>query len=695
MRKRATLSSVVLLCLISLSAVAKDIPGTLRIEGNFAFSDETLWKHLSDLDISFEHPEQLTPDERGRIGRLIRQYHQDRGYPLTRAEAHMVDAQLEIRVWQGPLARLGWVLFIGNTGVEADKLEDFFPIGKRLDFNDLELCLDRVGGVFRDRGYPLVTVQRSALSVVETETPWLRPLPWLLPMRRRHRIRLEIAIDTGPQFRIGQIQLPPEIPAQAFELPEAGDTYDAGKLMAFSQAVRTHFFEQGRLLDRFEILQYMNQKAHSVDLQVKARLLPPLDVSRIIFDGNDLYPDHFYRRELKFEEQDPLDPRRIAAGVRALNSLGVLKKRLTDDDVQIDVDEKSQTAKVRFALEEKKRHSVVHSLSRTEIGGFESRIVYTVANLFGLGEKLGLELNSGGGVTGGALTLASRYLLGTDIPMEMALKVFRRHTGFKLSSVDDAIRHLLSFERTGFSFTTAYHINHLAIVGAEAGIERFCDEACRRHYQARPFLILHDGETSRLILDTRFSIFSEQIHSWNVQPRVEYRWQEKALEGEPRFSLGFEASLAQFFGGKYPLSERIFNDSDTVRGFPSTTSGPWGIVPGEKPQALGGDLMTAVHLDWEVPVAKSRLAFNPFLDLGGVAATSAVPGRILLEGSDRVVRLSAGAEVKFPLPLGLPRGRVIASWNPLRLDRIFDLGDHKFHIRDPRTALRFALDDVR
>ena len=68
-------------------------------------------------------------------------------------------------------------------------------------------------------------------------------------------------------------------------------------------------------------------------------------------------------------------------------------------------------------------------------------------------------------------------------------------------------------------------------------------------------------------------------------------------------------------------------------------------------------------------------------------------GSKVISTTNRVLRASVGGEFRLQLPvLGQP-GRLIFSWNPLRLDQLISGLSSPLRLADPRGSIRFALGD--
>ncbi|HSR52620.1 MAG TPA: POTRA domain-containing protein [Acidobacteriota bacterium] len=698
------------LCVLTLWTWASLMPALLQetladsssavcLTGADSISPDRLLDHLEEKGIDLGEAQAMTRDDWERGERLLRQYYQDQGYPLARVEREAEDGHSCLRVVEGPRADLGWLDFEGNQAFSDEELAQTLDLGGRLDFGLLEERLEAVRQRYRDTGYPLVVAERGKLQVQETLERSYFPLPF--QQVSKLRVRLEIKVEEGPRFRFGSLQRPPVLQGLGLPDPVEGEYYSERRLLEYRRQVGTHFASEGRLIREFQILQRFDADAALVHHRVKFSLYPPLDVSFIRFQGHDRYPDSFYRREMELEEERRFDPRLMARSLAKLNSTGVLKRPLTDQDVELTIDEADERVEVVIHLEEKKPRGFFYSLSRNDLGGLQVTLLLTVANWMGLGEELGLSVEHGGGATGAAVGIASRYLLGTDLPVRFALRFFRRHTGLRLSSVDEQVQDFFRTDETGFSGVAAYRVRSAHEAGSDFAVSWLSrpNRPLSRRVVLRPFWTWRQEASpdsdwiDSLRVSSRVSFFDDPSQAWNWSPRLEFRREglEAPLQG--RFRFRFQAAYSHFGEGSQLLSERLFTDADTVRGFSSTTSGPWRLED-EGLRPLGGDTLFAFNSEYEVPLNET-FVLAPFFDSGINFAMHPAEGFRLAETTNGVWRASLGGELRIKLPAQLPAARLVAAWNPLRMEDVLtQTVSGLSRLRDPRTSLRLAFDPV-
>ena len=355
------------------------------IEGNQAFSQSDLGSYLRNRQIDLSLLANSADTDLQRARRLLEQFYRDRGFPLARVWLNPKPYNSRFGMNEGPRAELGEIRFRGNSRFAEKTLRQLFSGGDRLDFNELEADLEKVRALYRNWGYPRVHVGTPEVEVVERTQKDHFPLPFR--DKSAPQADLTVPIREGPEFHVNRGAVPdgfpPEIP-----LPKPGDLYRESDLAELRNSITEYYFEMGKLLDGFQILEDFKDETATLDLMVLYKVLPELTVNRIEFRGNLRFPDSFYRRELPLQEEQALDPRLLQTSLRALAQVGVLEG-ISADDVEIVIDRQNLTADVTINLQEKDRHSVFFAFGPDSLGGVDASLFYSVANLLGLGRDPG------------------------------------------------------------------------------------------------------------------------------------------------------------------------------------------------------------------------------------------------------------------------------------------------------------------
>ncbi len=685
MRTRTRLALVSLALWGTSSSLPAVSAAAVRFTGNRSIPAEVLEKHLRTKQVLVEELAEADPGTLDRTARLVRFLYQERGYPLARAGWSVDAGGVEIGINEGPRAGLGMVVFEGNQNFSAERLLETLDLDQ-LDFNRLEAGLERLRALYRDSGFLQVTIGEPRVEVVERTERDDFPIPFRSAMRQR--VRLTVPVAEGEVFHFGTVERHPE--CSELEYPEEGQLYQASRLARLRERLLRCFFERGQMVRDLQVTESLRPGPPVVDVQVAARLLPPLEIARIEFEGNHRFPDGFYRRELELEEQQLLDPRKLETSLGRLLATGVLT-RLDRDDVELSVRD-PLLVDITIRLHERQPRKIEFSLSPDGLGGLEMGLLYTVFNALGLGERLGLEMKVGSHTSEVAVSAASRYFLGTQIPAALALRFFRRNTAFRLPGVEEPLARLIERDSWGFEGGGSYRITQPQSVRLAYSFEQLRRPQRSRHFVLHPsweYRASGAAQSTSLALGERFSLLDAEERFGSLRSDLILARRRPPGRLDLRTAdFRFHFSYAHFFGRAEPLFERLHRDEDELRTF-ALTAGPWAEVPGEGIQPVGGDLLWSFSSDYQLPLRRN-VSLVPFFDIGMNRASSGLQPGAIVGTTNGVLRAALGAELRFRPSPRLPTARLIAAWRPLRLDALLLTASGKARLRESPFALKIA-----
>jgi outer membrane protein assembly factor BamA len=172
--------------------------------------------------------------------------------------------------------------------------------------------------------------------------------------------------------------------------------------------------------------------------------------------------------------------------------------------------------------------------------------------------------------------------------------------------------------------------------------------------------------------------------------------------GRNTFAFHLQGTAAHPRSGIPLLMERRFYPgNEIVRGFSSGGLSPWAVTGTESTAKLvpaGADTVLGFSAEYRFPI-RGPLSGAGFLDLGWShlnpdRTAQFFPGSKLVEITNGILRASLGGELRMQLPIVHQTGRVIFSWNPLRLDTLLQKGGSPLRLIDPAHSIRFALGNI-
>jgi outer membrane protein assembly factor BamA len=558
-------------------------------------------------------------------------------------------SELTLRILEGPRVKLSQVFFDGNSFFPAQHLVKFFRLGEWFNKGDIEESLNKIRHLYQEHGYLRAEIETGELDVSELKQVSYFPVPFRT--KKADCMTLHCKVSEGAKYHFGTITYPRNLEFSDSAVPETGELFRESCLTGMKNEIVEHIQQDGRLPKQVRILKRVREGKKQVDITVDAEVYPPLLITRIEFTGNQRFSDSFYRRELELDERSIFHPLDLERSVHQLMKAGTLSE-LSTEDVELNVDEKRLEVELLFRLNERKRQGIFYSFGPGQYGGLEASVFYSILNLFGLGEALGMEVSAGDITSGFAVQLASRYLFGSDLPISILMGLFSRQTGIRLPGVDHQIFSLLGARETGISGQLSYRVRTKGDVGVAFAYAHRGSET--RHFLFTPFL----NNSRGVSMANRVSLFRGKEEAWNLRPS--FVWKQKPWRS---LSLGLRGSHAFFFGNQAPLTERLFIGPDSVRGF--SVAGPVG-KDNENFTYVGGDTLVAFNSEYSISLAKP-LSLVPFLDIGWNPALANVGSYEPSSYIKELPRCSTGPELRVKISR-LPQFRLIFSWNPLRLD---------------------------
>lgn len=215
-----------------------------------------------------------------------------------------------------------------------------------------------------------------------------------------------------------------------------------------------------------------------------------------------------------------------------------------------------------------------------------------------------------------------------------------------------------------------------------------------------------------------------------LRPFVEYQkfYPDRFLSGRRNtFALRIQAAHVRAFGNlpggepaAVPFFERIWSGGEfTLRGFDIRSVSPWAITrqprldgrgnpfidPGtglpaisESVIPIGGDTSLIVTGEYRIPIV-GPLQLTAFTDFGTATILRKSDLRLfgpntfveLLDATNRVWRMSTGAEVQFLLPVINQPFRLIFAYNPMVMETDFVLGGVTFRPREQKRSVKFTV----
>ena len=248
----------------------------------------------------------------------------------------------------------------------------------------------------------------------------------------RKWVYLTVRVHEGPQYRLGEIKTTgntiftdKQVLDTFQRLPlRSGDILNRGVLDAGVDVLRARYGEKGYLYA--SIGRNVEKKEGNVaDVTIDVREDRAYYIDRIEFEGNTTTRDEVLRREMRLNEGDLLNKRKLDLSVYKLNQLSY---NVPAEEPIIEPVPGTDRARVRVRTEERGRNEITVGGGYSGVEGFFFQGSFSTRNFLGRGQSLGVSWQLGGRITRYVLAFTEPYFLGR--PVELGFRVFNQDVLF-------------------------------------------------------------------------------------------------------------------------------------------------------------------------------------------------------------------------------------------------------------------------
>jgi outer membrane protein assembly complex protein YaeT len=679
------------------------------------------------------------PGEVNKTANFIRTWLRTHKYPLAEVrviteEEREGTARVRLAVTTGPKLDIGEVNFVGNPSISSGdlrrQLQYTRPSPAILSFlnrgiyttQSLAADLENVQRYYQSRGFAAARLGTPEVVVRSFPRRW-----WMfLPIMRgtKQKLAVNIPVTEGPKFTLVGIASEGNAKAAAAPVAELIATiqtprpYDYTLLDSKRQKMVDALGHAGYGLARVELEQSIRDDVRTVSVVYRILAGDPIAVGKIHFEGNIRLKEKFLRRDVVAREGEMFDSAKLDESIKKINRSGIVKE-IQRRDVSLAMNGTTHLLDITFKVKEKDRQGIYGTGGTGGVGGGYLGILYTAFDLLGLGEALTLQIDGGASQSNMLLNIVGQRFLG--LPFNLGLSIFSRLINYNVASlVPDApdLIHVLRHRSTGMGLSGAYPITSTLQVGLAAQFQHLTiseessgsilQESVQNRLDLSPtFFYDSTHGTGPAMRGTRFAF----VHSWSgtdmlrnldstaQSVRFSQYVRDPISGGRNSFAFGLQAARIRPRNGA-PLTQdrRFFPGDEIVRGFRRGGLTPWAYPSDTQtsPTPLGADSVLGVSAEYRVPI-QGPLSAAAFIDLGlGRLSRKNLDSSMaasLIDQTNGILRGSLGGELRLQLPMIHQPGRVIFSWNFLRLSTLIWSKGGMFRLADPRGTIHFALGD--
>jgi len=684
-----------------------------------------------------------TPFRPGAVNRTANFVHtwlQMHKYPFSEVrviadEERQGTTKVRLSIHTGPRLDVGEIRFDGNRTVATRDLLKQMQYTRPVPYltpwvtrgayqpESLAADLEGLRRYYQSRGFAAARIGTPQVTARDFPRRWWMFLPKFGGTRQK--LTLLIPVTEGSSYQLVSVAAQGSAKAAAAQVAEiiasvkSPGSYDYQLLDAKRQKIVDALGHAGYGLAQVELEQAINDDERTVGALYKIYAGNPVAIGKIRFEGNTRLREKFLRREVIAREGEIFDSAKLDGSIKRLNRSGMIKE-VQRSDVALEMNEKTESLDITFKIKEKDRQGIYGTGGTGGVGGGYLGILYTAFDLLGLGESLSLQIDGGASQSNMLLNIIGTRFLG--LPFNLGLSVFHRLTNFNVASVvPDAtdLIHVLKHRSTGMGLSGAYPVTSKIQVGLSTQFERLTiseenpngglvQTNVQNRTELAPTFVLDAtkgaGPETR---GTRFAFVNSwggttllrSVDSTAQSVRFSEYIGDPLTKGRNSFAAGVQAAIMRPRNGvPLALDRRFYPGDEIVRGFPRGGLTPWAYPSDTQtsPNPLGADTVLGFSLEYRVPI-QGPLSAAAFVDLGWSRISKknldASAGSSLIDATNGLLRGSLGGELRLQLPMIRQPGRLIFSWNFLRLSMLLQGKSGLLRLADPRGTIHFALGD--
>jgi outer membrane protein insertion porin family len=583
---------------------------------------------------------------------------------LTPLERNRVAVQFD--VVEGDSAKIRQINIVGNQAFkEKELLKEFTsstPGWLTWYTKNDQYSKSRLGGdiealrsFYLNRGYLEFNVDSTQVSISPD----------------KQGIYITVNVTEGPQYRVSDVKLAgqmlvPEAELQKLITVMPGEVFVRDRLTETTKKIGDRLGNDGYAFANVNAVPELDKEKSTVAFTLFVDPGRRVYVNRVNVAGNTRTRDEVVRREIRQMEGAYYDAEKINRSRERLNRLGFF------NEVNIETPAVSGTTDqvdVNVSVAEKSTGNVMLGAGFSSSEGLVLSGSVSQSNVFGTGNRLSAQLNSGSVNTVYSLSFTNPYY--TIDGISLGYDLYRRDVDatsldnvgdYKTSTYGAGVRFGLPVnERDFISFGLTYEQTSITI-GAENPPEqyvRFVDEFGRDNDTFRldtawardtrnNFLFPTKGLFQRVAAEVGTPIGSLQYYKLSLQHQQYFPLGNSftlMLNGEVGIGGGLSGKPLPFFKNFYA------GGNSSVRGFENGTLGPKDSAG----DALGGDkrLVGNAELFFPLPGLKDdqSLRMSAFVDAGAAFGPGDFNGRFENFAFEDL-RFSAGVAVLWVSPLG-------------------------------------------
>ncbi|MBN2242009.1 MAG: outer membrane protein assembly factor BamA [Acidobacteria bacterium] len=427
--------------IITFIVEEKPVIRSIEFIGNSAFSESDILDEFKEMKVGLSIDSRYAPSKIKSAERILKRLLIQYGKPLGTVRSEIEDippSSVKVRfvMEEGPTVQIGQIRFAGNKIFSDDELKNALELNKehgistmfkgtdkyhpeKLDM-DIALNLEKF---YKAHGYMQVQVGKPVVRILQGPRgliPFIR--------KSKQQFYIEIPVDAGDQYRIGNLELANCEPLnceglKAFFGLKEGDTVNFTMIQNTLEGFKKLYADMGYINWSYIPEQSFDPEKLTYNLKFDFDTGKRFQVQRIDFTGNTKTRDKVIRRELLLEEGHFFSSTLLERSILKLNQLGFFDT-IEEKDYEVLPDERQGTVDVNINVVEQSQQSIGFTGGVSGISGSFIGINYSTNNFMGRGESLEFAFTGGTRTTTYIVSFTEPYLF--DTTWSMGVSVYNR-----------------------------------------------------------------------------------------------------------------------------------------------------------------------------------------------------------------------------------------------------------------------------
>jgi outer membrane protein insertion porin family len=441
--------------IVTLTIKENPLIAKLTFKAGKKITEKVITDKLQENSILLATFSYYDPAKLKRSEKIIRDMLQKKGYnqgtvSVDVKESGPQQVDISIIVDQGPITRIGAIEFpgIGNSrvttkfllgGMKNNKRHSLFTLLGSNDVFNKEKIKEDIEGIkhrMKQKGYLEAKVGTPETSMFDQKSAFGK----IQKMQRIH-----IPIQPGPQYRVGAITINGNKIVKSNYLKglvtmKKGEVYNIKKRDKIREQIQQIYGNLGYIYSHVAPVENLDPAKKVADLTLNIQEGEVAYIGKLEFEGNTFTKDHVLRREWLLQEGKRFNSGWLKNCITRMKQQGLVD---IAKEPEFKPDSKDpQKLDVKVHVKELNRQNINFNIGYSGYDGLFVALGYSTQNFMGLGETLGVNLQTGTKSYQYRLSFMEPYFL--NLPANLGFSVHktaadyyyykRKSQGFDLTS---------------------------------------------------------------------------------------------------------------------------------------------------------------------------------------------------------------------------------------------------------------------